>query len=81
MLVLSRKPGERLVINDNIVLTVVSAQKDGVKLAIAAPREIKIYRGEIYDAISAENQAAVAPQNLESLAALKEIQRSGGDGD
>ncbi len=81
MLVLSRKPGERLVINDNIVLTVVSAQKDGVKLAIAAPREIKIYRGEIYDAICAENQAAVAPQNLDALAALKEIQRSVGDGD
>ncbi|HBP63674.1 MAG TPA: carbon storage regulator [Desulfosporosinus sp.] len=66
MLALTRKVGERIVIGDNIVVTVVSIKGDNIRLAIEAPKEIKIYRGEIFDAIAAENkEAAVSNQSLE----------------
>ena len=47
MLVLSRKSGERIVIGRNIVLKVVDIGKNRVRLAIAAPQEIAIYRQEV----------------------------------
>ena len=68
MLVLTRKPGERLVIGDNIVVTVVDVKGDNIRIGIDAPREVKVYRGEIYDAIVAENrQAAAATGDLTGL--------------
>ena len=72
MLVLTRKPGERLVIGDNIVVTVVDVKGDNIRIGIDAPREVKVYRGEIYDAIVAENrQAAAATGDLTGLDQLK----------
>ncbi len=72
MLVLTRKPGERLVIGDNIVVTVVDVKGDNIRIGIDAPREVKVYRGEIYDAIVAENrQAAAATGDLTGLDHLK----------
>ena len=58
MLVLTRKPGQQIMIGDSIVINVVEVQGDNVRIAIEAPREIKIYRGEIYKAIKEENQKA-----------------------
>lgn len=71
MLALTRKVGERLVIGDNIVVTVVSIKGDNIRLAIEAPKEIKIYRGEIFDAIAAENKQAAAPKDLSELDLIK----------
>ena len=72
MLVLTRKPGERIVIADNIVVTVVEIKGDNIRIGIDAPREVKVYRGEIYDAIVAENRQAAAPTgDLAGLAELK----------
>ena len=72
MLVLTRKPGERLVIGDNIVVTVVDVKGDNIRIGIDAPREVKVFRGEIYDAIVAENrQAAVPMGDLTGLDQLK----------
>lgn len=45
-------------IGDNIVINVVEVQGENVRIAIEAPREIKIYRGEIYRAIQEENRRA-----------------------
>ena len=67
MLVLTRKPGERLVIGDNIVITVVEVKGDNIRLGIEAPREVKVYRGEIYEAIVAENRQAALPKDLSGL--------------
>lgn len=67
MLALSRKSGERLVIADNIVITVVEVKGETVRLAIDAPREIAVHRGEVYDAIVKENREA-AMTNLPDLA-------------
>jgi len=71
MLALTRKPGERIVIGDNIVVTVVDIKGDNIRLAIDAPREIKIYRGEIYDSIAAENRQAAVPINMSGMEMLK----------
>ncbi|MBE7898974.1 carbon storage regulator CsrA [Paenibacillus polymyxa] len=59
MLVLSRKKGESIVIQNNIVLTVLSVEGDNVKIGISAPKDIDIYRKEIFDAIQDNNQSAV----------------------
>ena len=71
MLVLTRKPGERLVIGDNIVITVVEVKGDNIRIGIDAPREVKVYRGEIYDAIVAENRQAALTQDISGLDQLK----------
>jgi len=73
MLALTRKPGERIVIGDNIVVTVVDIKGDNIRLAIDAPREIKIYRGEIFDAIAAENQQAAVPMDIPKMELLKAL--------
>ncbi|AFM01829.1 carbon storage regulator CsrA [Desulfitobacterium dehalogenans ATCC 51507] len=71
MLALTRKAGERIVIGDNIVVTVVAIKGDSIRLTVDAPKEIKIYRGEIYDAIAAENKEAAIPVDLSELTVLK----------
>ena len=64
MLVLSRKRDERIVIGDNIVITVVDVRGDKVRLGIEAPSEVPVHRQEVLDALrraatpSAENPAA-----------------------
>ena len=71
MLVLTRKPGERLVIGDNIVITVVEIKGDNIRIGIDAPREVKDYRGEIYDAIVAENREAAMNMDLSGIDSLR----------
>ena len=75
MLVLTRKPGEKIVIGDNIILTIVEIKGDNIRIAIDAPKEIKIYRGEIYDTIVAENTQAAIPINLSDMNMLKSISK------
>jgi len=55
MLVLTRRLGETIIINNNIKIKVVGIKKSQVKLAIDAPKEITIYREEIYERIKQEN--------------------------
>ena len=71
MLVLTRKPKQQIMIGDNIIINVVEVQGDNVRIAIEAPKEIKIYRGEIYRAIQEENRkAAEQPMDLDLTKAL-----------
>lgn len=71
MLALTRKVGERIVIGDDIVVTVVSVKGESVRITIDAPKEVKIFRGEIYDEIVAENKKAAAPLEFLDLNLLK----------
>lgn len=51
MLILSRKINESLVINNNIVITVIEVGRGKVRIGIEAPSEIPVHRQEVYDAI------------------------------
>ena len=55
MLVISRKNGQKIMINDNIVITIVEAKNGQCKIAIDADRDVKIYREEIYYQIKLAN--------------------------
>jgi carbon storage regulator len=54
MLVLSRKLNERIVINGNIVVTVVDIRGDKVRLGVEAPRDVAVYRSELLESIQAD---------------------------
>ncbi len=58
MLILTRRAGESIVIGDDIVVTIVEAGRDHVRVGIDAPRSVAVHRQEVYLAISAENEAA-----------------------
>lgn len=58
MLILTRRVGESIVIGDDVVVTVVEAGRDSVRIGIDAPRSVAVHRQEVYDAISRENEAA-----------------------
>jgi len=51
MLVLSRKKDESIVINDDIIITVVEIRGDKVRLGIVAPKDVPVHREEVYQAI------------------------------
>ena len=55
MLVITRKNGQKIMINDNIIITVVDAKNGQCKIAIDADRDVKIYREEIYYQIKLAN--------------------------
>ncbi len=58
MLILARRLNEQIVIGDDIRVSVVDIRGDQVKLGIEAPRSVKVYRQDVYDAIQAENREA-----------------------
>ncbi|MBS4021302.1 MAG: carbon storage regulator CsrA [Dethiobacter sp.] len=58
MLILSRKPGESVVIGENITIRILQVKGDSVKIGIEAPRETTVHRQEVYEAIMQENRAA-----------------------
>ena len=70
MLILRRKTGEALFLNENIKITVLESGSDGVRLAIDAPKQVQILREELVEATKA-NQEAVAAVDKEKLEKLK----------
>jgi len=71
MLVLTRKPGEGIIIGDNITVKIIELKGGGIRIGIDAPRETKIYRQEVYDRIKQENIGATNwnPTDLDDLSA------------
>ena len=67
MLALSRKKNEALVINNNIEINVLEIKGEQVKLGISAPRDVPIYRKEVYVQIQEANKEAVNADGLKSL--------------
>lgn len=71
MLVLTRKLGESIAIDDHIKITVVQIKGKQVRLGIQAPKETKIHREEVYLAIQDQNQeAAKAPAEMEKVSKI-----------
>ncbi|HEX4466115.1 MAG TPA: carbon storage regulator CsrA [Solirubrobacteraceae bacterium] len=62
MLILTRRPGERVVIGDEILVTVMGVSGHTVRLGISAPEGVPIYREELWLAVREENRAAAAAQ-------------------
>lgn len=60
MLVLGRKKGESIIIDDQIEITINSVEGETVKLGIEAPRHITIHRKEVYLEIQEENKKAMS---------------------
>ncbi len=72
MLILQRKKGQSISINDDITLTIVDVGSDGVKIAIDAPREVTILRTELKDAAK-ENKKAAEEVPLSVLDEIRKI--------
>lgn len=70
MLALSRKKGEAIVINNNIEITILEIKGEQVKLGISAPKEVPVYRKEVYTQIEDANKAAMNQTNIDALKEL-----------
>ena len=70
MLALSRKKGEALVVNNDIEITILEIKGDQVKIGISAPKNVPIYRKEVYVQIQEANKESM---NIENTEALKDL--------
>lgn len=72
MLVLSRKNGQKIIINDSIEITILESKFDNCKIAINAPKEVKIYREEVYKQIQFSNKMSnkTSVDAIDTLASL-----------
>lgn len=70
MLALSRKKGEAIIVNNNVEITVLEVKGDQVKIGITAPKEVPVYRKEVYIQIQEANKEAV---DADGMAALKDL--------
>lgn len=70
MLALTRKKNEAIVINNNIEITILEVKGEQVKIGISAPKEVPVYRKEVYLQIQESNKAAMTEGSLEALANL-----------
>jgi carbon storage regulator len=71
MLVLTRKVGERILVGDDIVITVLDARGDGVRIGIDAPRGVKIQREEVVRAVTEANVEATKAADDDAEARLR----------
>lgn len=67
MLALSRKKNEALIINNNIEITILEIKGEQVKIGITAPKEVPVYRKEVYVQIQEANREAVNTDGMEAL--------------
>ena len=69
MLALSRKPGESVVIGNNIEITILEVKGEQIKVGIKAPKDIAIYRKELFEQIQNSNReaSAINEQTLKNL--------------
>lgn len=67
MLALSRKKNEAIIINNDIEVTILEVKGDQVKIGINAPKEVPIYRKEVYIQIQEANSEAVSAEGMEAL--------------
>lgn len=67
MLALSRKKNEAIIVNNNIEITVLEIKGDQVKIGISAPKEVSIYRKELYIQIQEENKKSADLEGINNL--------------
>ncbi|MCQ2498154.1 MAG: carbon storage regulator CsrA [Lachnospiraceae bacterium] len=67
MLALSRKKNEALILNNNIEITILEIKGEQVKLGITAPKDVPVYRKEVYVQIQDANKAAADTSGMDAL--------------
>lgn len=70
MLVLTRKRNQSIMVNDNIELTIIDIQGDQVRVGINAPKDVKVFRKEVYVEMTQENKEA-SNVTMDALSILK----------
>jgi len=58
MLILSRRVNEKIMIGDDVSVSIIEIRGDQVRVGVDAPKTVKVYRQEVFDSIKAENKAA-----------------------
>ncbi len=83
MLILTRKSGESIRIGNNIVISILESSSRYLKIGIDAPKNVAVYRNEIYEKIQEQNRAALASTDQISSALLgfKRVTKSGSQGE
>ncbi|MBI4977263.1 MAG: carbon storage regulator CsrA [Spirochaetes bacterium] len=87
MLVLSRKINQSIVIGDNIEIVIIDIKGENIKVGIHAPKDVKVFRKEIYEEIERANKEAAARMDTEAIKNLGgflkagEIQKAGAAGE
>ena len=72
MLVLTRRAGESVMIGDDVVVTVLEARGDVIRLGIQAPKDVRVHREEVYRELQAANREAASPTD----AVVEELTRT-----
>lgn len=78
MLILSRKIDEKIKIGNDITITIIDVHGDQVKIGVEAPKNVKVFRQEVFNAIQTENKAAVVEENenkkaIDAVSALSKL--------
>ena len=74
MLVLTRRAGESVIIGDDVVVTVLEARGDVIRIGIKAPRDVQVHREEVYNELKAVNREAASPDD-EAVQAVSDMFR------
>ena len=74
MLVLTRRPGESVMVGDDVVITVLDVRGDVVRLGIKAPRSIQVHREEVYQELQRANRESASPSDV-AVRALSKLLR------
>mgnify|MGYP002511688445 CR=1 FL=1 len=64
MLILSRKTDQQIKIGDDITITIIEIHDGQVRIGVEAPRNIKVFRQEVFNAIQEENKEAIVDSNI-----------------
>ncbi len=79
MLILSRKIDEKIKIGNDITITLIDVHGDQVKIGVEAPKDVKVFRQEVFDAIQNENKAAVVvgqeAENEKAISAVSALSK------
>jgi carbon storage regulator len=60
VLIITRRPGEKIIVGDDVVIEVIEVSGSSVRVGIQAPKSIPVYREEIWQSVKQENAAAAA---------------------
>jgi carbon storage regulator len=76
VLVLTRRPGESIMIGDDVVLTILDVRGDVVRVGIKAPRSVQVHREEVYRELQKANREAASPSDT-AVTALSRMLTAG----